>query len=65
MAGPLMKERRSRWRGRRPPRRGRPPHVGEEKVVERASRQTSSARQVVAGPLMRTKEKKPGTGGTG
>ena len=35
---------RSRWRGCRPPRHGRPPHEGEEEQVERASRQTSSAR---------------------
>ena len=35
MAGPIMKERRSRRRGRRPPRRGRPPHVGEKSRRQR------------------------------
>merc|ERR1719509_680822 len=37
MAGPIMKERRSRWRGCRPPRRGRPPHVGEESRRQRGA----------------------------
>ena len=37
----LMWERRSRWRGRRPPRHGRPPHIGEEEQVARMQASTA------------------------